>query len=116
MGPCFRRDDARRDGRQRNKSLLSAIMDSMARMAQPVLGRLTSLTRGISARQIRLACGVVMFAYLTSHFLNHALGNVSIDALATGLQYHVMFWQFLPVAITFYTAALVHAGLGISAF
>jgi len=27
--------------------------------------------------------------------------------------YHTEFWQFLPVAFAFYTAALVHAGLGI---
>jgi adenylate cyclase len=71
------------------------------------------LTRGIGVRQIRLACGVVLFAYLISHFLNHALGNISMDALATGVHYHTMFWQFLPVAIVFYTAALVHCGLGI---
>ena len=64
-------------------------------------------------RQIRLVCGLVLFAYLVSHFLNHALGNVSLDALATGVYYHKQFWQFLPVAIVFYTAALVHAGLGI---
>src|SRR5438105_4961260 len=88
-------------------------LDRMARFSQQ---RIAQLVRGVSVRQIRLACGVVLFAYLLSHFLNHALGNISIDALATGLQYHVMFWQFLPVAITFYTAALVHAGLGIWAF
>jgi adenylate cyclase len=69
--------------------------------------------RGISVRQIRLVCGLVLFAYLISHFLNHALGNISLDALASGVHYHVLFWQFLPVAIAFYTAALVHAGLGI---
>ena len=69
--------------------------------------------RGIGVRQIRLVCGLVLFAYLVSHFLNHALGNVSLDALATGVYYHKQFWQFLPVAIVFYTAALVHAGLGI---
>jgi adenylate cyclase len=69
--------------------------------------------RGIGVRQIRLVCGLVLFAYLVSHFLNHALGNISMDALATGVHYHIMFWQFLPVAIVFYTAALVHAGLGI---
>ena len=88
-------------------------LDRMARFSQQ---RIAQLVRGVSVRQIRLACGVVLFAYLLSHFLNHELGNISIDALATGLQYHVMFWQFLPVAITFYTAALVHAGLGIWAF
>ena len=26
---------------------------------------------------------------------------------------HTLFWQFLPIAIVFYTACLVHAGLGI---
>ena len=75
--------------------------------------RLTNFIRGIGVRQVRLACGLVMFAYLVSHFLNHALGNISMDALATGVHYHTVFWQFLPVAIVFYTAALVHAGLGI---
>jgi adenylate cyclase len=75
--------------------------------------QIIKLIRGISIRQIRLACGLVLFAYLVSHFLNHALGNISMDALATGVYYHTAFWQFLPVAIVFYTAALVHAGLGI---
>jgi adenylate cyclase len=68
---------------------------------------------GINARQIRLACGLVLFAYLVSHFLNHALGNISLDALAAGVHYHILLWQFPPVAIVFYGAALVHSGLGI---
>jgi adenylate cyclase len=73
----------------------------------------TKFIRGISVRQIRLGCGLVLFAYLVSHFLNHALGNISMDALATGVYYHMAFWQFLPIAIAFYAAALLHAGLGI---
>ncbi len=75
--------------------------------------RVRRLIRGISLRQIRLVCGLVLFAYLISHFLNHALGNISIDALDTGVHYHIMFWRFLPVAIVFYSAALIHFGLGI---
>jgi adenylate cyclase len=78
--------------------------------------RIASAVRGISVRQVRLACGIILFAYLVSHFLNHALGNISIDALATGVHYHGAFWQFLPVAIVFYGAALVHTGLGVWAF
>ena len=77
--------------------------------------RTGKLIRGIGIRQIRLGCGLVLFAYLISHFLNHALGNVSTDALAIGLRYHMAFWQFLPVATVFYAAALVHTALGISA-
>jgi len=75
--------------------------------------RFGNFVRGISLRQIRLVCGLVLFAYLVSHFLNHALGNISLEALAWGVHYHVLFWQFPPVAMLFYTAALVHAGLGI---
>jgi adenylate cyclase len=82
-------------------------------MAVSLQDQLSTLIRGISVRQVRLACGVVLFAYLVSHFLNHALGNISMDALATGVYFHTMFWQFLPVAILFYIAALLHAGLGI---
>jgi adenylate cyclase len=68
---------------------------------------------GVSVRQVRLVCGLVLFAYLISHFINHALGNISPDALATGVNYHTLFWQFPPVAFAFYAAVAVHAGLGI---
>ena len=52
---------------------------------------LRAYIRGIGVRQIRLACGLVLFAYLVSHFLNHALGNISMDALAAGVWYHTAF-------------------------
>jgi adenylate cyclase len=88
---------------------MTAQLDRMA----PLQEKIVKFVRGISARQIRLASGLVLFGYLVSHFLNHALGNISMDALATGVYYHAAFWQFLPVAIAFYAAALVHTGLGI---
>src|SRR5436190_11046202 len=75
--------------------------------------QLVTLLRGISLRQIRLASGVVLFAYLVSHFLNHALGNISMDALASGVRIHMLIWQFLPVTIVFYGACLAHTALGI---
>ncbi|WP_441233970.1 adenylate/guanylate cyclase domain-containing protein [Bradyrhizobium sp. 930_D9_N1_4] len=73
------------------------------------------LVRATSARQVRLVCGIILFAYVVSHFLNHALGNISVDAMEAGVYYHVLFWQFLPVTIVFYAAALIHAGLGVFA-
>ncbi|HEX9471628.1 MAG TPA: adenylate/guanylate cyclase domain-containing protein [Bradyrhizobium sp.] len=79
----------------------------------PLRERTTKLFRGIGVRQIRLGCGLVLFAYLVSHFLNHALGNISMEALAAGVHYHMLFWQFPPVGIVFYAAALLHTGLGI---
>ncbi|WP_027528743.1 adenylate/guanylate cyclase domain-containing protein [Bradyrhizobium sp. Ec3.3] len=80
-----------------------------------VLARFSELFRGTGVRQVRLVCGVILFSYVVSHFLNHALGNISVEAMQAGVYYHVLFWQFLPVAILFYTAALVHAGLGVFA-
>ncbi|TPQ35142.1 adenylate/guanylate cyclase domain-containing protein [Bradyrhizobium guangdongense] len=77
--------------------------------------RLADLLHGTSARQIRLVCGVILFAYVVSHFLNHALGNISVEAMEAGVYYHTLFWQFLPVTIVFYGAALIHAGLGVFA-
>jgi adenylate cyclase len=87
--------------------------DSMGHATPPSRNQIRSFLRGISVRQIRLICGLVLFAYLISHFLNHALGNISLDALAQGVHYHTLFWQFLPVAVIFYTAALLHSTLGI---
>src|SRR6476660_7184015 len=85
----------------------------MDRMAEFSREQLATLVRGISLRQVRLASGMVLFAYLVSHFLNHALGNISLEALAVGVYWHVAFWQFLPVTILFYTACVVHTALGI---
>src|ERR1700709_5478 len=82
-------------------------------MTSPSRTQLAQLIRGIGVRQIRLACGLVLYAYLISHFLNHALGNISLEALATGVHYHVSFWRFPPVAILFYGSTLIHSGLGI---
>ncbi|MEY2503637.1 MAG: adenylate cyclase, partial [Verrucomicrobiota bacterium] len=86
-------------------------------MRLPELNRssLDKYIRGVGVRQIRLACGLVLFAYLLSHFVNHALGNISLDALATGVRYHTAFWKSLPIATVFYAAAAIHAGLGIYA-
>src|ERR1700680_3753107 len=89
---------------------MTALLD---RMASSLQERLTTSIRGISLRQIRLVCGVVLFAYLVSHFLNHALGNISMEALAAGVYYHTTFWQFPPVGMVFYASAMIHSGLGI---
>src|SRR3954454_17682146 len=81
-------------------------------MAEPGPAQLTKSIRGIGVRQVRLACGLVLFAYLVSHLANHALGNISMDALAGGLALHMAVWQFLPVAILFYAAAIIQRGPG----
>jgi len=85
----------------------------MTHMTSLARDQISHSVRGIGVRQVRLACGLVLFGYLISHFLNHALGNISMDALAEGVYLHTVFWQFLPVTVVLYSAALTHAGLGI---
>src|ERR1700742_626479 len=88
-------------------------MSQRTGMTSPNSARIDKFVRGVSLRQIRLVCGLILFTYLISHFLNHALGNISLEAMAWGVHYHLLFWQFLPVAIVFYAAVLIHSGLGI---
>src|SRR5437763_2452787 len=104
----------RRPKRYSSMALNPAIADlsSMDRMAH-FRDRLARSTRGVGVRQVRLASGLVLFAYLVSHFVNHALGNISMEALAGGVYWHTLFWQFLPVAMVFDAACLVHTALGV---
>jgi adenylate cyclase len=68
---------------------------------------------GFALRQLRITCGLVMFAYLVSHFSVHALGNVSYAAMKQGLVVHMAIWRFPPVAVLLYGAAATHASLGL---
>ncbi len=69
--------------------------------------------RGIGVRQVRIACGLVMFSYLLSHFTNHALGNISYAVMETCLTYHIWWWRIPIVNLTLYSAATTHLALGL---
>ena len=74
---------------------------------------LATWLRGIGVRQVRLITGLVMFVYIFSHFFNHALGNISYDAMETWLRYHIWFWRIPIVNDTLYLAAIIHFSLGL---
>ncbi|MEX2224693.1 MAG: adenylate/guanylate cyclase domain-containing protein [Candidatus Rokuibacteriota bacterium] len=59
-------------------------------------------------RQIRLWTGLVLFTYLTTHFLNHALGLVSLEAMAGGQEWFVLVWRSLPGTIALYGSFGIH--------
>ena len=65
-----------------------------------------------SLRQIRLATGLVLFAYVTLHFANHALGNISVEAMENGLVIQKLIWQSPPGAAILYLSLLTHMSLG----
>ena len=69
--------------------------------------------RSIGVRQVRLACGLVMFSYIFSHFFNHALGNVSYALMEKWLTFHIWWWRIPIVNVTLYAAAAIHFSLGL---
>ena len=64
-------------------------------------------------RPLRLWGGLILFTYLLTHFSNHALGLVSLDAMATGRAWFLALWRN-PVGTTaLYGALLTHWLLGL---
>lgn len=59
-------------------------------------------------RQIRLWTGLVLFTYLTTHFLNHALGLISLEAMAAGQEWFILVWRSLPGTIALYGSFGIH--------
>jgi adenylate cyclase len=43
----------------------------------------------MTIRRIRLASGLVLLVYLVTHFTNHALGLISLDAMEAGRAWFV---------------------------
>jgi adenylate cyclase len=67
----------------------------------------------MNVRRTRLVTGSILFSYLTTHFLNHALGLISLDAMEAGRIWFLALWRN-PVGTTaFYGSLLVHFGLAL---
>jgi adenylate cyclase len=62
-------------------------------------------------RSARLVSGLVMFAFVTMHLANHALGLVSLDAAEAGRLWFLAIWRNLPATLLLYGAVLVHVSL-----
>ena len=59
-------------------------------------------------RQIRLWAGLVLFTYLTTHFLNHSFGLIGVDAMQAGREWFVVLWRSRLGTLALYTAFTVH--------
>lgn len=66
-------------------------------------------------RRVRLATGLVLFLFVSTHLLNHALGLVSLRAAEQARLLFLAFWRNGPATLVFYGALLVHVGLALSA-
>ena len=67
----------------------------------------------LTVRRLRLLSGLVMFAYITIHLLNHALGLVSLSLAESGLGLAMTLWRSPPATLLLYGAAATHFSLAL---
>ncbi len=73
--------------------------------------------RGADAvvRRLRNVTGLVLAVYVTSHFVDHALGVISIDTQQALLDVLLPVWRSVPGTLALYGALLTHLLLGLYA-
>jgi adenylate cyclase len=64
-------------------------------------------------RRLRLFSGMVMLAYVAMHFLNHAMGLVSLAAMESVLRIVFAVWSNPPAQFLLYGSFLVHYALAL---
>jgi len=64
-------------------------------------------------RRLRLASGLVMFAYVTTHFVNHSLGLVSVQVMDRVLHGIYQYWSSPLGGFILYGAFAIHYSLAL---
>ena len=67
----------------------------------------------VHVRRLRLGAALVLLTYVTLHFSNHALGIVSLDAMAAGRWWFLALWRSVPGTLALYGAIVVHGVLAL---
>ncbi len=62
-------------------------------------------------KRLRLGSGFVLFAYVALHFLNHALGLISLPAAESGRDVFLFIWRGWIGSVVLYGAFAIHIGL-----
>lgn len=86
----------------------------MIALSDPTSARRSAL-RWPTTRAWRLGSGLVLFGYVLTHLVNHALGNISVAAMDRGLDWAAAIWLGPVGLVALYGALLVHASLGVAA-
>ena len=70
--------------------------------------------RGRVIQQLRLWSGVVLFAYVTGHLLNHTFGLASVEAMEAGRRVFSAVWRSPPGTVLLVGSFAVHGALSIA--
>ena len=63
----------------------------------------------------RLVTGLILFFYVLTHSLNHALGLISLSAMEAGRIPFLAFWRFKPIEVALLLAVALHLAIGLRA-
>jgi adenylate cyclase len=66
-------------------------------------------------RRLRLFTGLILAAFVVSHFINHSLGLLSLDAMETYRRVNNVIWQSTVGGIALYGALITHGCLALYA-
>lgn len=69
----------------------------------------------LSRRHLRLGSGLVMFVYVATHFVDHALGLISLRVAERALELSVQVWHSPAGTALLYGAVAVHVALALLA-
>jgi adenylate cyclase len=64
-------------------------------------------------RSSRLWSGVILMVFVTSHFLNHALGIFGVEAMGWAQEWRSAIWRSWPGTILLFGAVVVHVALAL---
>jgi adenylate cyclase len=81
--------------------------------AAPAPGRPRRWAHSASLGRLRLATGLTLFLYVSTHLVNHALGLFSLAAAEAGRGPFLALWRFPPLEAALALALLVHVALGL---
>ncbi|MEM7426673.1 MAG: adenylate/guanylate cyclase domain-containing protein [Pseudomonadota bacterium] len=79
-------------------------------------GKSANPLSGLGQHQIRLISGSILFVFVSTHLLNHALGLVSIDAMQAVREVRVAVTRSVPGSVILGLALLVHIVLALYKF
>jgi len=64
---------------------------------------------------MRLYSGLILFMFVSGHFINHALGLISLELMLQASEIFIAPWQTLPGSTLLYGAFFIHAGVALYA-
>ena len=74
----------------------------------PTVSSAASQRATLWAQRLRLATGLILFVYLSTHLLNHALGLISLDTMEAGRQRFLYVWRNPLGTVALYGALGIH--------